>query len=287
MPLEPHQIALACFEIILVLGGAALWLRAAIVPAMRAAFFHTNRLPHWNLHGTEVFVLLGTMMLCGIIGGSIMLRYAQFTGPLDREGMMVIYNGIGLHGFSLLGWPVFHTIRRSLHSDFGAAPSASAPTVHRGSWWQVARNALVTLALALPVVFATGVLWTFLLSQFGIEAEPQDLIGIFGRIESAYVLAGMFLVACIVAPVNEEVVFRGIMFRFLRQRLGRVPAVLVPAAIFGALHGNLAGFLPLSVLGAAFAIAYEQSGDLRVPIVAHAMFNLNTLGLLLSGLAEP
>jgi uncharacterized protein len=286
MSLEPHQIAIICLELALVLFGAAIWLRSAFVAELRTNLFLTNRIPHWNIAGLEVVALFATMLFCGLIGAMAMLRLAQSSGPTDREGMMVIYNGIGFHGFALLGWPVFHAMRRSVAAGISdPAGGISSPLPRRQSWFHVLRSAVVTLALALPVVGATSVIWTFVLTQFGIAPEPQDLLGIFGRVESPYVLAGMFAVACVLAPLNEELMFRGVMFRFLRQRFGRAPALLVPAAIFGALHGNVGGFLPLSILGVGFALAYEQTGDLRVPIVAHALFNLNTLGILLAGLA--
>ncbi len=73
---------------------------------------------------------------------------------------------------------------------------------------------------------------------------------------------------------------------WMYERLGRNAALLISGAAFGALHGNWAGFVPLAVLGMGLAIAYEATGSIRVPIIAHGLFNLNTVLVLLSGLPQ-
>jgi membrane protease YdiL (CAAX protease family) len=81
-----------------------------------------------------------------------------------------------------------------------------------------------------------------------------------------------------VAPLNEELLFRAGLYRFCRQRISRGWALAICGVLFGAVHANLAGFLPLALLGAGLALAYEATGDIRVTIVAHGLFNLiNTI----------
>jgi membrane protease YdiL (CAAX protease family) len=96
-------------------------------------------------------------------------------------------------------------------------------------------------------------------------------------------LAIMVVLAVVIAPVTEELVFRVGLFRWLRTRPLRGVALFVPAAGFAALHGYLAVFLPIVVLAVCLALAYERSGHPLVPITAHALFNLNTVVLLLAG----
>jgi membrane protease YdiL (CAAX protease family) len=96
----------------------------------------------------------------------------------------------------------------------------------------------------------------------------------------------MFVVACVLAPMMEELLFRAGLYRFCRQRLGRVAALLISGTLFGAIHANWAGFLPLSVLGVMLALVYEATGSIRVSIVAHAFFNLNSILMILSGISQ-
>jgi uncharacterized protein len=81
-----------------------------------------------------------------------------------------------------------------------------------------------------------------------------------------------FFVGGIVAPIAEEVVFRGLIFGYLR-RWGLTAAVLISTALFAALHLPT---IPVTqvVGGAVFAIAYHMGGSLMVPIVIHMLGNL-------------
>jgi membrane protease YdiL (CAAX protease family) len=87
--------------------------------------------------------------------------------------------------------------------------------------------------------------------------------------------AGMFLlVAVVMAPVFEEIVFRGFLFRGFANSFGWVWGALASAAIFGAAHLQLDVFLPLAALGFVLAWAYKKTGSLWTCITMHALFNL-------------
>jgi membrane protease YdiL (CAAX protease family) len=88
----------------------------------------------------------------------------------------------------------------------------------------------------------------------------------------------------VAAPLAEELLFRGVLFKGLRDgfraRLGRGGAVglaaLISGAIFGSLHlgGGQDKFIPVLVaLGVLLALAYEWTGTLYVPIAIHALNN--------------
>ena len=87
----------------------------------------------------------------------------------------------------------------------------------------------------------------------------------------------------VTAPISEELLFRAGIFRFLRTRLPRWAAILVPAVLFAAAHVNLATCVQLTVLGVIFALSYERTGSLGTAIIAHAAFNLNNVLLILAG----
>ena len=141
-----------------------------------------------------------------------------------------------------------------------------------------------TFLTLLPIVSLTGFLWKSLLDFLGVKAQPQDLVTLFARTGDFASLAVMIGLAVLVAPVTEELVFRVGLFRWLRTRIPRSLALFLPAVAFAALHGNLAVLVPLVVLAVCLALAYERVGHPLVPMVAHALFNLNTLVLLLAGL---
>lgn len=74
-----------------------------------------------------------------------------------------------------------------------------------------------------------------------------------------------------IAPVAEEIFFRGIIYGFFR-RWGVLAAILLSTAIFFAAHTK-AG-LPQWVGGILFAIAYESEGSLMTPIIIHCLGNM-------------
>lgn len=283
--MDPTQTILAAVEIGLLLLGTILLLRALGSPERRRAWFSANRIPHWPLTGHEVTLLLVLLFLCGFAGQSLAVRL--FDGALktatDRTGLEVVAYGTAFHGCALLGWLLFRVLRRWLYTDYGALPAAEAPSP-RLPFGELFGTAAIGLLVALPVLTLVSKAWEFVLTRFGLPGEPQDLIDIFAKTDSPLVIAGMLVVACVLAPINEELIFRAGLFRFLRQRFGRSAAFVASGVSFGALHGNWAGFVPLALLGAALSLVYEKTGDIRVPIVLHAMFNLNTVLIILSGL---
>lgn len=94
------------------------------------------------------------------------------------------------------------------------------------------------------------------------------------------------LTAVVGAPLLEEIFFRGALHGALRRRWGIWPGILLSATVFSLLHPQLPlGFLPIALLGAAFAVLYEWRQSLIPGIVAHAVNN--SLPLLLLNLAFP
>ena len=91
-------------------------------------------------------------------------------------------------------------------------------------------------------------------------------------------LIAFFLTGGIVAPVAEELFFRGILYSYFR-RWGVITALATSTALFVALH-SVHG-LPFAQIvgGIVFAMAYEFSGNLMVPITIHALGNLAIFSL--------
>ena len=87
--------------------------------------------------------------------------------------------------------------------------------------------------------------------------------------------------AVLLAPVAEEVLFRGILYSVIKQ-LGHPRLALWGAALlFAAVHLNMATFVPLALLAVVFTLLYEHTGNFLAPIMAHVLFNaLNFVTLL-------
>jgi len=96
-----------------------------------------------------------------------------------------------------------------------------------------------------------------LLSDRGLEGEAQ------------WILIALAVVA---APLFEEFIFRGLVYRGLRRSFRTSTSVLASAVLFAIIHPP-PSVLPVFVLGIATAISFERTGLLVAPIMAHATYN--------------
>ena len=150
-------------------------------------------------------------------------------------------------------------------------------------------SGVATFLISLPLLTATSVIWQSLLELLGLPAEQQDLIGMFANVESPTLLVIMIILAIGTAPVTEDLVFRAGLFRYFRTRMPRWLALTAPALLFAVLHVNwqtlegLASVGPLVMLAIIFSLAYERTGRIGTSMVAHGLFNLNTIMLIFSG----
>ncbi len=96
---------------------------------------------------------------------------------------------------------------------------------------------------------------------------------------SMSMVVGLWVSAAIIAPVAEEVFFRGVLQSFLGRILpSRWAAILLTSIAFGIVHvSQIHTVIALTVLAVLIGYAYERSGSIVVPIVIHSSFNLKTL----------
>jgi membrane protease YdiL (CAAX protease family) len=95
----------------------------------------------------------------------------------------------------------------------------------------------------------------------------------------------VIILAVVVAPLVEEMLFRGLLQTTIRSYLRRPwPSIAVTAALFAVVHQNPEHWPALFVLALGLGYAYEKSGSLWQPIFMHALFNGLTIA---SVLAEP
>ena len=87
------------------------------------------------------------------------------------------------------------------------------------------------------------------------------------------------MVGSLIAPIAEEIYFRGLVYGYLR-RWGPIVAILGSTLLFVVIHPNLQNLpFPQIVGGLLFATAYEVEKNLMVPIVIHISGNLALFSL--------
>ena len=83
----------------------------------------------------------------------------------------------------------------------------------------------------------------------------------------------LVLAACITGPVAEELLYRGIVYSGLRKWMKLWPAALLSAFIFGLLHLNVLQGIYAGILGLLFALMYEDTGTIWMPVAVHMLVN--------------
>jgi membrane protease YdiL (CAAX protease family) len=119
----------------------------------------------------------------------------------------------------------------------------------------------------LAAVYAVSLLY-----GLAVHSKQQEIISEFPRSAGGLVL--FLLVAVVMAPLFEEIFFRGFLFRGFAESWGWVVGAIVSAAVFGLAHLQLDVFVPLFALGFVLAWAYKRTGSLWTSISLHALFNL-------------
>lgn len=143
----------------------------------------------------------------------------------------------------------------------------------RLGFFRTLRSAALCILPAGIIATLSLVLMLQLLQALGWPMEPQEAVSLLSGANTVGVQIALAFVACLGAPVVEEVLFRGIIFGSLRQMTNRWFAAIVSALLFGIIHLHVPSLPALCLLGFFFALAYEFTGSLTVSIVMHAIFN--------------
>ena len=158
-------------------------------------------------------------------------------------------------------------IREKRLSAIGLAWTGAYQGIIKGLTWAVFFGAAAGLVLLIIYLLGVNVLKLF---QNQIPADGYKLI-VF------------FLVGAFIAPVAEEIFFRGILYGFFR-RWGMLTALVLSTLFFVLSHPSR-HTIPVTQLigGILFAVAYEMEKNLLVPITIHVLGNLAifTLALIL------
>jgi membrane protease YdiL (CAAX protease family) len=217
--------------------------------------------------GVQYFGLPDLFLTCALglyfaASGILFLIKAEPQPGLRPEQ---VWNNAGFMTLMLVAVLVFVRVR----------PLPLLKAFHLG--WDAASSFLLRAALsllsALPLIYATGLLWERLIPA---GAQEQALVSLFRNSVETGDSRSVWLVvasAFLGAPVQEEILFRGYFYPTLKRYIGAVGAALVVSSLFAVCHGY-AGVIPgLFVLSLCQTVLLERYGSLWVCIGTHACFN--------------
>jgi hypothetical protein len=143
--------------------------------------------------------------------------------------------------------------------------------------WQFGlRPTRIGRALGPFVAVAVSFIVFLELWSLGVHTTKEKLLETLGTHQSTLLLALTAALTCVIAPVCEEFLFRGFIFRALRNWRGTFPAALITGVLFGAVHAGSApasDLVPLGVFGFLLCLLYRYSGSLYPCIALHSINN--------------
>ncbi|MGI8658630.1 MAG: CPBP family intramembrane glutamic endopeptidase [Candidatus Limnocylindria bacterium] len=245
----------------LAIFGAALFVAGLLYVAIRQLRVRRH-LPPGRYRGPAIPLLLVLVFVLASIATAPFARDAAALvlgqGKLTFFGSIVILMATQ-SALLLVSW--FLVFRPGALQALPSLPGRNAgAALLQGVGWGV-------VAWIVSSMIAVGV--ELALRQAGLEMEPQAAEQAISVVEPWVVV----LAIVVLAPIAEEIFFRGIVFNaWLRER-GRRWAFIGSAALFAIIHVSLVALLPIFVLGLGLAWIYSRTGNLLAPIAMHATVN--------------
>ena len=145
---------------------------------------------------------------------------------------------------------------------------------------QTVLDAIVWIVPGAFVIMILSRAMMLALQAMGVDLAPQAVVTAARAVEDPLTLWLLAATLAVGAPIMEEIVFRGLLYSTARRWFPRWYALLASSLFFAVVHGNALSLLPLTLLGGLFAVAYDVTRNLAVPVLMHALFNFTQYLLL-------
>lgn len=220
----------------------------------------------WKL---EAVLLLGAGMLFSLSLGGLLTFAANklWAGlnPADARFVQFLIGTASLQGAALVLLHFFLRYHHVMWREFLG--------LHCAGLGRIVARALVAVALATPLVLILADWCAWVITRFQDEIELQSAVKVMEIAISPARRVLFTLASVVLAPMAEEMLFRGVLYTAIKQEGYPRLALFVSSVLFSAIHMNLLAFVPFVVLALVLTLLYERTGSLLAPIVAHAGFN--------------
>lgn len=222
----------------------------------------------WNWPG-----VLGVLALTAVVGMLLGSLTIAVIGEKDMEKAVFLVLSEASMGVCAIAWV---RVRHGLGSrSLGLTTRDLLGNMRAGFWAGLLGLAIATFAVA-PLV-----MWIADLLTNGRAESPQQLD--YSN-PSGAVLAVTGVAVVLIAPIAEEIFFRGFVLQAFWWRLGRWPGALLSAALFAVLHGYVLIIPSIFALGVILAVVFQRRLSLVAAITAHGVFNAVGFSLYLTTL---
>ena len=219
--------------------------------------------------GMAGFRLVGWGLLCTLVWLVIIVVTAAVVAAVDEAdevtselGLLVFVIGQGVAG--LFGWLILPRLILRRRGQSGLV-----------SWRRPTGADLGWAIGGLVAIYAVLFVYTAIVTAIGADSlEPQSTIDddrLFVH-TSVMIALGVLVIVC--APIYEEAFARGFVLGGLRPHWGLIPAFVISAAVFSALHADLGSLIPFAIAGVILGVVYIRTESLTAASMAHFGFNV-------------
>ncbi len=116
---------------------------------------------------------------------------------------------------------------------------------------------------------------------FWPDLNGQEVAEAFRVCDDPITKALLAVSAILIAPLVEEIVFRGFIYAVIKRYTDGIYAALCSSLLFAIVHLHVGTLIPLALLALFFCYMYERTGSLWVPMVLHGLFNGTSITVML------
>ena len=217
----------------------------------------------------ESVLLLGSAIFVCLVAGMLVLTgLGRWLPGVDKAGLSFVAFVVGAISFQGASLVWIHIFLRSHEVGWREAFGFSLARAGR-----VLGLAGLALVVSVPATMLLGKAASALLIHLGITPGLQVAVKLLQNHPPVEQLVVYGLGAIVLAPVAEEMLFRGILYPTLKQSGHRQLAMWATSLLFASSHANLMAFVPLSFLALVLTWLYEKTGNLLTPMLVHVLFN--------------
>ena len=280
-PQVDAPLIVASLTILLIIGSSlALWIRHIQKPESTTE--NDPGTPAWPI-GWVNFGIFICAMIIFVYVAQVAASLLFFEAPAEGKAPLELTPWLAVLAVLCLQVPmlaVFYAARRFYPSFYASRLNNTKLSIFASF-----KKALQLFLMLLPGVWIVALLWTKVLSGFedlGLieDIEQQELVTLFQGGGDPVAIGLLVIAAVLLAPIVEELIFRGCLYRFLKSQTTLLPAQIASGLLFSMIHWNLLSFLPLVLVGIFLARVYEKTGSILVAIWFHAFFNAFSLCML-------
>ncbi len=128
--------------------------------------------------------------------------------------------------------------------------------------------------ICLAIIIFNNFLYNIVDSTLGLTAPTQSVIKDLLNSPNYNFFISHSLLIVIVAPITEEIFFRGFIYPYFKKKFGKVKGIILNGIIFGLAHSSFWLFFATCLGGSILALIYERTESIYSCILAHSVWNM-------------